>query len=335
MVRGIVRQLDSRDLLAVRADDERGRPLVGAGHRIGVRILRAVRESAAEHAVEVAHALVQVLRILAVEPLGADLGAERRLLRVLRQRELVFEEALPRAADLATVQDVPLALRPLRLREPGGWDAHRVLLRLAARHEAGEVARNRPAAVDKLEADDAARGFVGKLHEFPADAPVLPRRGGERSARSRIFHEPPPVVPIAQPAGDLQLPALVPVRRERDVHRNLPCLARLEFAAEFGVERKVRVRMKVIERHPREELLDSGLLRGAVEADVPVPFVDDVVVLGVEPAGALRAAAEGVDHHVVVPRPVAVARGPLVAPDVAALAVEHRSARLHEAADVA
>ena len=58
------------------------------------------------------------------------------------------------------------------------------------------------------------------------------------------------------------------------------------------------------------------------------------MVFGVEPSAALQAAAERVHHHVVVPAPVAVTRRALVAPHVAALAVEHRLAALHESADV-
>ena len=92
--------------------------------------------------------------------------------------------------------------------------------------------------------------------------------------------------------------------------------------------------MPVRKRAAGEEFLDARVLGRAVEADVAVPLVDHVVVFGVEPAPALETAAEGVDHQVVVPRPVAVARRALVAPDVAALAVQHRRVALHEAADV-
>ena len=48
------------------------------------------------------------------------------------------------------------------------------------------------------------------------------------------------------------------------------------------------------------------------------------MVLGVEPSRALHVAAECVDHHVVVPREVAVAGRTIVTPDIAALGVHHR-----------
>src|SRR5207237_6210723 len=86
--------------------------------------------------------------------------------------------------------------------------------------------------------------------------------------------------------------------------------------------------MQLAQRHPFYELAQPGLLRGAVVAPVAVPFVDHVVQLGVEPAGDLRMASERVHRAVVVPAPVDVARAPLVAPDVAELAVEIRLPRL-------
>src|SRR5439155_1429330 len=65
-----------------------------------------------------------------------------------------------------------------------------------------------------------------------------------------------------------------------------------------------------------------GLLLGAVVTPVAVPFVDHVVELGVEPAGDLGVAPERVYRPVVIPAPVDVAGAPLVAPDVAELAVD-------------
>ena len=91
--------------------------------------------------------------------------------------------------------------------------------------------------------------------------------------------------------------------------------------------------MQIAQAHARHQLLQAGELVGAVEAVIAVPFVDHVVVLGVEPAADLRVAAEFVHHDVVVPAPVAVAGAAFVAPDVAALAVEQRLAALGAAAD--
>ena len=59
--------------------------------------------------------------------------------------------------------------------------------------------------------------------------------------------------------------------------------------------------MQVVERHAREYLFNARVFRRAVEADVAVPFVADVMMLRVEPARAFRMAAEGVHHHVIVP----------------------------------
>ena len=81
--------------------------------------------------------------------------------------------------------------------------------------------------------------------------------------------------------------------------------------------------MPVAQSHPRHELAEARLLLRAVGAHVAVPLVDHVVVLRVEPARHLRVAAELVHHGVVVEAPVHVAGRALVAPDVAALAVEH------------
>src|SRR5207244_7972519 len=71
-----------------------------------------------------------------------------------------------------------------------------------------------------------------------------------------------------------------------------------------------------------------GLLFGAVVTPVAVPLVDDVVELGIQPAGDPRVAAERVNGAVVVPAPVDVARAALVSPHVAELAVDVRLTRL-------
>src|SRR4029450_2623171 len=64
------------------------------------------------------------------------------------------------------------------------------------------------------------------------------------------------------------------------------------------------------------------------EAPLAVPLVDDVVMLGVEPATELRVPAERVDRAMIVPAPVHVTGTTLVAPDVAELGVEHRLSSL-------
>ena len=79
--------------------------------------------------------------------------------------------------------------------------------------------------------------------------------------------------------------------------------------------------MEVADAHPLHDFSESGGFRGTVISPIAIPFVDDVVKFGVGPAGHLRILAEGVDHAVVVPRPVDVSGCAPVAPDVAALSV--------------
>ncbi len=113
----------------------------------------------------------------------------------------------------------------------------------------------------------------------------------------------------------------------------LDLFARLGVPAEVAAGGEVERAVKVAQAHSRDEFVQAGDFVGAVKAVVAVPFVDDVVVLGVEPAADFGVAAELVHHHVVVPAPVAVARAAVVAPDIAAFAVEQRLAGLGAAAD--
>ena len=82
--------------------------------------------------------------------------------------------------------------------------------------------------------------------------------------------------------------------------------------------------MQIAERHAIDEVIETGLLCRPVVAPVAVPLVDDVVMLGVEPAGNLRVTPKCIDRAVVVPAPIDVARAPLIAPHIPELGVEHR-----------
>ena len=124
------------------------------------------------------------------------------------------------------------------------------------------------------------------------------------------------------------------VGQERRPERDRHGLAGLRRAHRIGADRDVERPVPVAERHAGHQLAQARLLLRAVGAHVAVPLVDHVVVLGVEPAGRLRVAPELVEHRVVVEAPVHVARRALVAPDVAALAVEHRLAALAASAQV-
>src|SRR6266480_2459220 len=82
--------------------------------------------------------------------------------------------------------------------------------------------------------------------------------------------------------------------------------------------------MQVPQRHPLDDVTKTGLLARAVEPPIAVPLVDDIVMLGVEPARQFGMAPERIDGAVVVPTPVDVTCAAVVPPDVAELGVEHR-----------
>ena len=125
----------------------------------------------------------------------------------------------------------------------------------------------------------------------------------------------------------------VAIRQERDIQRHLDLCPRLDLLAHFLIHRDVDVAVQVPQAHARHQFLDSRELLRAVEPPITVPLVDHVVMFGVQPAADLRVPAEVVHHDVIVPAPIDVARAALVAPDVAALAVEQRLAVLGAAAD--
>ena len=191
-------------------------------------------------------------------------------------------------------------------------------------HEGGEVALQH-AARRVLEAGaqhrDGAPGGHGDRDRL--ERPRRPRREG---------HLPLPRPPLAEAAevvvaDELELQRELGAGRgvgeERGPQRHRHRLARLRRRRRVRAHRHVEGRVPVAQRHPRHELAEARLLLRAVGADVAVPLVDHVVVLRVEPARHLRVAAQLVHHGVVVEAPVHVARRALVAPDVAALAVEH------------
>src|SRR5262245_24828043 len=86
--------------------------------------------------------------------------------------------------------------------------------------------------------------------------------------------------------------------------------------------------MQVPQRHALDQESESGLFVRAIEPPVTVPLVDDVVMLGVQPARELGMASERIDRAVIVPAPIDISRAALVPPDIAEFRVEHRLARL-------
>ena len=92
--------------------------------------------------------------------------------------------------------------------------------------------------------------------------------------------------------------------------------------------------LEVRDGHPGDEVAQAVDLRGAVVLDIAVPLVDDIVMLCVEPSGALGITAEDVDHDVVVPSEIDIARTAVISPHVAALAIDHRHVRLDIVTDV-
>src|SRR2546423_11759385 len=83
-------------------------------------------------------------------------------------------------------------------------------------------------------------------------------------------------------------------------------------------------RMQVPQRHPLDDLAKTGLLARAIEPPIAVPLVDDVVMLGVEPACQFGMAPERIDGAMVVPTPVDVTRAAFVSPHIPELGVENR-----------
>src|SRR5439155_26728139 len=102
-------------------------------------------------------------------------------------------------------------------------------------------------------------------------------------------------------------------------------LARTDRTAQLGIaHRDVQRRVQIPQRHPGHDLAEARLFPGTVVTPVAIPLVDDVVVLGVEPAAELGVTAKRVDRTMVVPAPIDVARAALVAPHVAELRIAHR-----------
>src|SRR6266498_1834390 len=77
-----------------------------------------------------------------------------------------------------------------------------------------------------------------------------------------------------------------------------------------------------------DEVPEARLLPRSVEAPVAVPFIDDVVVFGVQPPCDLWMATERIQSAMVVPAPIHVAGAALIAPHVPELRVDHRLPRL-------
>ena len=86
--------------------------------------------------------------------------------------------------------------------------------------------------------------------------------------------------------------------------------------------------LEVRDGHPGDEVAQAVDLRGAVVLDISVPLVDDIVMLSVEPSGALGITAEEIDHDMVVPSKIDITGAAVISPNVAALAINHRHIRL-------
>ena len=91
--------------------------------------------------------------------------------------------------------------------------------------------------------------------------------------------------------------------------------------------------MHIAQRHAAAEILIAEILVRVVDAIIAVEFVDHVVELGEHKAAHPVVQAEFVQHVMVLPGEIAVARGALDAPDHAAFAVHQRRVGLLIAAD--
>jgi hypothetical protein len=124
------------------------------------------------------------------------------------------------------------------------------------------------------------------------------------------------------------------VSHERSVERKVNPSSRLVLRVEILDWRNVIMTLEIGDGHARDKLIQTIDLRRTVVLDIAVPFVDHVVMLGIEPAGTLGIAAESIHHDVVVPSVVAVTCAAFVTPDIATLAVDHRCTILLVATDV-
>ena len=302
----IVRQGVGVDELAVGIDAKCTAPAIRVGHRIGVGVLAGVVEALAEHVVHIDGSDLVVFDILAVQTFSGDFRAEDGGLARLRgQFEFIFEEAFASAVDFQSVEDVPLLLRPFGLREILRCDANdAVFLRFFRdSHECREIAGDDFRAILDREADGTYSRNGWQLDIDSSNVCVHPGSciNGDGDFLGGAFRQFALFVPIADDGGDGELAARVFICGKGDEQRDGAFGTRLETAAELAVQCEIRIRMQVVERHAWENLLDARVFRRAVETDVTVPFVADVMVLRVEPARTFRMAAEGVHHEMVVP----------------------------------
>ncbi len=166
-------------------------------------------------------------------------------------------------------------------------------------------------------------------------------RHRDSEGRQRLRHPGPvghtphsrvPGAPLAQRIPTVQLGAQregVTERRatgqERCVERHIDALAGTNRPAQLRIpDHDIERRVEIAQRHPGHQVAEARLLPRAVVAPIPVPLVDHIVMLGVQPAADFGMTPKRVDGTMVVPAPIDVARAAFIAPHVAELRITHR-----------
>ncbi len=310
---------------------------VGHGVRVGVEA-RVVSPSAA-HVITLDPA--GAVAILAEQLFRGNLREESRVLEVGGTQvpgpgHPVLEEPRSGAVHFQPVHHVPLLERPRRRIEAGRVDRHEarapavvqpdLLRRLSLDDERAKVAmQHRARCVLQPHGEHEDGRPVGHGDPQRLERPGQPWMVAHVTRRLEVDPLPAERVPAIQLGPERQ--AVAPGsagRQERRVQRYRHLGPGRNALAQLLAHGHVQRRVQVAERHSLHQLAQPGFFLGTVVTPVAVPFVDHVVELGVEPAGDLGVAAEGVQRAVIVPAPIDVASAPLVAPHVPELAVDVR-----------
>ena len=343
MVGGIVGEGECFDVLSVDPDDDLG----GIGILVGLRI--AVWKSAGVGDALTAHEVTLAgcaFAILAVEALGRGLEEERGTpevldLDVIGYHDLVLEVTAAETVDLFAAHGVGGLFRPfglgeaMRCKGPDGEAGSFGCLGSVLDTEEDEVAME---GIAKLVAQDEAHDIEAVSTRSGQDGGVdglvgVGLEGNGVEEEDFLFDGFAKVVPSGEGGFEHQV-AWVDIGHDGEITTDDDLALRLHVLDERTTWGDVVGRMEVAHRHTGDEGVETIDLGAAIVAHVSVPFVDNVVVLGVEPAGALGMGTEGIDHQMIVPRDIDVACGTIVAPDIAAFAVEHGDTRLMTVASV-
>lgn len=262
-------------------------------------------------------------------------------MNVVGDFNLVFEETGAEAVDLVATHGIGSVVGPLRLGKREGCEGLD-----AVACDVGSLGSTSDLEEDKVAMEDGAvAARKDETHDIETVALWRSERdGGDELVGVRFEHDGlkgydllvfllAKVVPSCD-GGLKHHDARIAVGHDGEEAGDGKLGACLDILDEGAARRDVVGTVEVTHRHAWDEGIETINLRAAVVAHVSVPFVDDVVVLGVEPTCALGMGTEGVDHLMVVPGDIDVACSAFVTPYVATFAIEHGCATLMMVVDV-